>query len=559
MSQLPIRRALISVFDKTGVVAFAGSLVKEFQIEIISTGGTALLLKENAIPVTLVEEVTGFGEMMDGRVKTLHPHIHAGLLADRSNPDHMRQMKEQGIEPIDMVVVNLYPFSHTIAQPDCTFDQAIEMIDIGGPTMLRAAAKNHKHVLTVCHASWYDRVLLAMQAGDDAIQSLRRSSALAVFQQTAAYDRVVSQWLRSELRAQDHLDLSTDATDVPDVPQWLPIIDKPLRYGENPHQFAHLLLHVNDERAVDLTVGDEGLDSAKAMSFNNYVDASAAVDLCEELHRGFDGRPACVFVKHTNACGCCVDNDPVEAYRKAYVGDPQAAMGGILACNFNIEADFATAVMETYDRLGKAAGAGGFFVEVWSAAAFSPQALSIIRERKKWGANVRLLQLSRFEESPHSHEMDLKKIAGGALLQQRDTLGLNESKWTVATKRKPTEQALADLRLAWLICKHTKSNAITICNDGMLIGNGAGQMSRVMSCRIAAWLAKENGHGERLSGAVAASDAFFPFSDGPEILADAGVGSIIQPGGSKRDSDTINFCNIRNIAMLFTGTRHFKH
>jgi len=559
MSQLPIRRALISVFDKTGIVAFAKSLVEEFHIDIISTGGTAVLLKENAIPVTLVEEMTGFPEMMDGRVKTLHPRVHAGLLADRSNPDHMQQMKAQGIEPIDMVVVNLYPFSQTIAQPNCSFDQAIEMIDIGGPSMLRAAAKNHKHVLTICHASWYNRVLEAMREGGEAIRSLRRNGALAVFQQTSAYDRTVSNWLHSQLQAQTDVDDRPASADLLSVPDLKPLKGKPLRYGENPHQAAHLLQHVGDARSIDLTVGDDGFDSAKAMSFNNYVDASAAVDLCEDLHRGFAGEHVCVFVKHTNACGCCVDSDPVKAYQKAYLGDPNAAMGGILACNFKIEAPFATAVMETYDRWGKAAGVGGFFVEVWAAPTFSDEAVAMVRARKKWGANVRLLQLGTYDDSPQVGELDLKKITGGALLQLRDTVALNEKEWKTATKRKPSEQELADLRLAWLTCKHTKSNAITICNDGMLIGNGAGQMSRVMSCRIATWLAKENGHGDKLSGAVAASDAFFPFSDGPAILADAGVTSIIQPGGSKRDSDTITLCDERRLAMLMTGTRHFKH
>ncbi len=559
MSQSPIRRALISVFDKTGVVAFAKTLVNEFQIDIISTGGTAVLLKENAIPVTLVEDLTGFPEMMDGRVKTLHPRVHAGLLADRRNPDHMKQMQAQGIEPIDMVVVNLYPFSQTIAQPDCTFDQAIEMIDIGGPSMMRAAAKNHKHVLVVSDASRYDETLAALRKGGEAIQSARQSGALAVFQQTADYDRAVADWFKNQLQSQGNVDGQANAAASLTLPKFQPVLGKPLRYGENPHQTAHLLQHDNDARKIDLTIAEDGFDSAKSMSFNNYVDASAAVDLCEDLHRGFADKSVCVFVKHTNACGCCVDDDPLEAYRKAYLGDPNAAMGGILACNFKVEAEFATVVMETYDRWGKAAGAGGFFVEVWSAIAFSDEAVDIIRDRKKWGANVRLLQLGNYDNAPQAGELDLKNIAGGALLQLRDTVGLNEDEWKTATKREPTEQQLLDLRLAWLTCKHTKSNAITICSGGMLIGNGAGQMSRVMSCRIATWLAKENGHGDKLSGAVAASDAFFPFSDGPEILADAGVTSIIQPGGSKRDSDTVTLCDDRSVAMLMTSTRHFKH
>jgi REP element-mobilizing transposase RayT len=270
-------------------------------------------------------------------------------------------------------------------------------------------------------------------------------------------------------------------------------------------------------------------------------------------------QPAVCFIKHTNACGSSADTDPIEAYRKAYLGDPNAAMGGILAVNFPVTVEFATAVMETYQRWGKDAGVGGFFVEVWLAPQFDEQAIEVIRTAKKWGQRVRLLDVGDLDVEPDPAEMDFKRIAGGALMQSRDLVGLNEDQWKVVTDRHPTESELKDLRLAWLICKHTKSNAITVCNNGMLIGNGAGQMSRVMSCRIATWLAKENGHTEQLKGAVAASDAFFPFRDGPDILADAGVTALIQPGGSKRDEDTIAACNERGLAMIFTGTRHFRH
>jgi phosphoribosylaminoimidazolecarboxamide formyltransferase/IMP cyclohydrolase len=306
----------------------------------------------------------------------------------------------------------------------------------------------------------------------------------------------------------------------------------------------------------DLVAVDQ---SIQAMSYNNYADASAAQELCAELTRAKPGNAIVCFVKHTNACGVAVDADPVEAYRRAYLGDPNAAMGGILAVNFAVTPRFAEAAMETYQRWGKAAGAGGFFVEVWLAPAFDDPAVQVIRTKKEWGQRVRLLAVGDMGTPPDPNELDYKRIAGGMLVQTRDLVGLNEEQWKVVTKRPPTEAEMSDLRLAWLVCKHTKSNAITICRDGMLLGNGAGQMSRVMSCRIATWLAQENGHADQLRGAVAASDAFFPFRDGPDILMDAGVTAVIQPGGGKRDEDTVQACDERGSAMIFTGTRHFRH
>jgi phosphoribosylaminoimidazolecarboxamide formyltransferase/IMP cyclohydrolase len=568
-----IKRALISVYDKTGIVEFAQTLVDEFGIEIISTGGTASLLKENGIPVTLVEEVTDFPEMMDGRVKTLHPKIHAAILADRDNPEHMRQLKEQGIEPIDMVVVNLYPFEETVADPSCTFEQAIEMIDIGGPCLLRAAAKNHKHVWVVSEPGQYPFVSQLLKGeeacGDRYGRKGRSLFASAAFERTTHYDAGIAGWLAP----------SAFPSNVEVMYGWGP----PLRYGENPHQKAALLLQKDRSGAVSLLEAS-GLDTTGSMSFNNYVDGDSALRLCVELSvsdsqkaeakESKEGDHACVFVKHTNSCGVGVADDPLEAYRRAYLGDPNAAMGGILACNFDVDAEFARTVMETYQRWGKEAGAGGFFVEVWTASGFADDAVEIIRTAKKWGERVRLLSLGdmRAEASSeeeegrgreylgvHKADLEFKHIIRGFLMQSRDLIGLNEEQWKVVTKRAPTESEMDDLRLAWLICKHTKSNAITVCKGNMLIGNGAGQMSRVMSCRIATWLAKENGHAERLPGSVAASDAFFPFRDGPDILMDAGVTAIIQPGGSKRDSDTIAACDERNVAMIVTGTRHFKH
>jgi len=556
-----IKRALISVYDKTGVVDFAKALVDKFGIEIISTGGTAKLLRESDIPVTPVEKVTGFPEMMDGRVKTLHPKIHAAILADRDNAEHMRQLNEQGIEPIDMVVVSLYPFEETVNKPDCTFEQAIEMIDIGGPCMLRAAAKNHRSVVPICHYEQFQPCLDVLSASGDIDAKQRLDLARAVFFETTVYDSTVTEYFYDVLECDEPSNEECDTPALPPDMEWDAALRQELRYGENPHQSGGLY-----EPVCEACQGDADTANLVAspplqgeMSFNNYGDSGAALDICRELSGGLQSGAACVFVKHANACGVGIDTDPLEAYARAYLGDPSAAMGGILACSFPVSVEFAAAAMETYQRWGKEAGAGGFFIEVWIAPEFEPEAISAINQMKKWGERVRLIPVRDMLSAPNPQELDFKKIAGGMLVQDRDLVGLNEEQWKVVTKKAPTESQMSDLRIAWLICKHTKSNAITVCKDGMLIGNGAGQMSRVMSCRIATWLAGENGHQNKLKGAVAASDAFFPFRDGPDILMDAGVQAIIQPGGSKRDENTIEACNERGVAMIFTGTRHFKH
>ncbi|QDV90513.1 Bifunctional purine biosynthesis protein PurH [Phycisphaerae bacterium RAS2] len=818
----PIRRALIAVYDKTGIIDFARALVDEFGIEIISTGGTAKHLKDASIPVTMVEEVTGFPELLDGRVKTLHPKIHAGILADRDNPEHMRQLAEHGIKPIDMVVVNLYPFEKTVADPACTFEDAIEMIDIGGPCMLRAAAKNHRHVLVVETRDAVDTTLewLRDRLNVD-FHNFSSTAAMRAFREVTRYDADITRWL-GRVNPESQMCIY----------RFIELFDwGGLRYGENPSQQALLTKIWDKFFPLDLTIadtvnGDEPVQSR--CSYNNYLDADAALSLCAELARSIDpsqraagfsprghsnasagplapptlddptwlltwttygtwlpgdargyvsrtstdagpheifsspGQPysadqpelseaakdrmagepvlldakhaatvrdafieasaahnirlvafaimpnhihvlcqatqqgsellqlfkgvssrrlgqafplansprwwtksgstrhlkqgddptaainyvceqkhslliqcfdsernrgdvhshpgaaraeargsfgeikrvsevvgaaraeargslavAC-FIKHTNACGVGIDSDPIQAYRRAYLGDPNAAMGGILAVNFPVSAEFAAMVMETYDRLGKPlreAGAshapGGFFVEVWVAPSFDEAAVEIIRgtsgtpasessagssdsdtpprPKKKWGENVRLLAVGDMTQPPSTDELAYRSIAGGMLVQTADNVCLNEDQWKVVTKRPPTESEMSDLRLAWLIAKHTKSNAISLCKDSMLIGNGAGQMSRVMSCRIATWLARENGHADKLAGSAAASDAFFPFADGPNILIDAGVTAIIQPGGSKRDEEVIRACDERGVAMIFTGTRHFKH
>ncbi len=572
MSEQRIKRALISVYDKTGVVEFAQGLT-ELGVEIISTGGTAKLLKENNVPVTMVEELTDFGEMLDGRVKTLHPKIHAAILADRDNPEHMRQLKEQGIKPIDMVVVNLYPFAKTVADPDCTFEQAVEMIDIGGPCLLRAAAKNHKNVWVLSEPRLYDEFLAMKREKNQNIRftpdeecDSRRTFAELAFRTTSTHDEAIQAYFLG-FRVDATKQSFSRSLGIPPVWAELLRLAEELRYGENPHQYGALCRvgggpgkgRVSDSRFIPTEREQSDL------SFNNYVDASAAMELCSELSRAYarDTQPAaascCVYIKHTNACGVGLAKDPTEAYRRAYVGDPHAAMGGVLGVNFNVDALFAEAVMDSLQRWGKAAGAGAFFVEVWLAPSFGDAAVEIIRTRKKWGQRVRLLSVGDISEPPDPDEMDLEKIAGGLLMQRPDLLGLNEEEWKGVTQRHPTKQELHDLRFAWLVCKHTKSNAISICRDGMLLGNGAGQMSRVMSCRIATWLANENGHAEQMQGSAAASDGFFPFRDGPDLLIKAGVKAIIQPGGSKRDEETITACNENDVAMVLTGTRHFKH
>ncbi len=577
MAQRKIERALISVYDKTGIVDFARALVDEFSIEIISTGGTAKLLKDNGIAVTLVEEITGFPELLDGRVKTLHPKIFAGILADRDNPEHMRQLAEQGIKTIDMVVVDLYPFEKTVADPNCSFEQAIEMIDIGGVSLLRAAAKNQAHVLVVSHIDALDYVLSTLR-DDDSITNLGR--AYRAFDDVLDYDSDIVKWI-SAIKGQG---LPQDMLRVSD---W-----GPLRYGENPHQVAKLW-YLHDGHDIDLTTSDSIGDHEfqEECSVNNYLDLDASVRLCGDIWRGMNSKITTIleagetqkeiegvvddseqlhcacFFKHTNPCGVAVSQDPIEAYRKAYLGDPNAAMGGFLVCSFPVTSAVVSAVASTFSNWGKQAHAGGFFLDGWAAPSFGDSqefradqaVIDLLRASKEWGKRTRLFEVWAMNENKLHANQDYRSIMGGMLVQLSDSIGLNESEWKFVTKRKPTDSELSDLRLAWLIAKHTKSNAISICKDGMLIGNGAGQMSRVMSCRIATWLANENGHAEKLKGSVAASDAFFPFDDGPKLLMDAGVTAIIQPGGSKRDEEVIRACDERDVAMIFTGVRHFKH
>ncbi|HOW71140.1 MAG TPA: bifunctional phosphoribosylaminoimidazolecarboxamide formyltransferase/IMP cyclohydrolase [Phycisphaerae bacterium] len=558
MSDIQIKRAIIAVYDKTGITDFARALVDEFGIEIISTGGTAKHLKDAGIPVTMVEEVTGFPEMLDGRVKTLHPMIHAGILADRDNPEHMKTLEKHGIKPIDMVVVNLYPFEKTIAAPNCTFEQAIEMIDIGGPCMLRAAAKNHKHVLVLPTPLAQDTALLELRS-NGVISGIRRQQfASWVYKLTACYDAMISQYF-GDGRCEKLPSFRMDALISPAI----------LRYGENPDQSARPFRfegHATSECNTLYTRARPPFPSPcrsdGSMSFNNYVDGDSALSLLKEFSRADLRKSAVAFIKHTNACGCAIGDDPVDTYRRAYLGDPIAAAGGVLCMNFPVTREIADMVMNSFGKWGKAAGAAFFKLDVWIAPSFDDDALELITtptEKRKWGKECRLLSVGPMDGPPDPNELDYKKIVGGMLVQTRDLLGLNEDQWKVVTQRKPTESEMADLRFAWLVCKHTKSNAITICRDGMLLGNGAGQMSRVKSCDLAVQLSRENGHGDKLKGAVAAGDAFFPVPDGPQKLIDAGITAIIHPGGSNRDAETVALCDTAGVAMIITGTRHFKH
>ncbi len=572
-----IRRALISVFDKTGVGDFARELHEQFGAEILSTGGTAAAIEAAGVPVTRLETITGFTQLLDGRVKTLHPKVFAAILADRDNPQHMQQLAEAGIEPIDLVVVGLYPFEQTICQPDCTFERAIEMIDIGGVALLRAAAKNCKHVWAACvdPPEGYQTVLAALGGGvDDQPAAIRQRWAARTLGVVSHYDAAIRDYL---LAPSLEIDPAENARRFP--PALALLLEKrgPARYGENPHQRA--ALYRDRTQGVRLALRFKSSDHG--FSYNNVLDADAALRLCGELSQALPNHAICCFIKHTNPCGVGLvagdarngGIDPrLEAYRRAYLGDPNAAMGGILAVNFPVTAQFATAVMETYDRWGRPlreAGAkhapGGFFVEVFVAPDFDPDAVEIIRGRspdgpsKRWGGRVRLVRAGQPLPVPDEGTLEYRSVLGGMLVQSADAVGLNDAEWRVVSKRSPSDAEWRDLKLAWLICKHTRSNAITICRDGMLIGNGAGQTSRVLSCRIATWQARENGHAERLAGAVAASDAFFPFRDGPEVLIDAGVRAIIQPGGSKRDDETVAACDAHDVALVFTGTRHFRH
>ena len=538
MSDLvPVRRALLSVSDKTGLAEFARALHEEFAVELISTGGTARFLREQGLPVTDVADVTGFPEMMDGRVKTLHPMIHGGLLAQRDNPEHVAAMKAHGIKPIDLVCINLYPFEQTISKDGVTFDEAIENIDIGGPSMIRSAAKNHRWVLVVTSPERYEKVLGDLKEhGGSCCGKHRLKQAQRAFAHTAEYDSLIANYLASA----GGIDSGGMVLNLHKA------LD--LRYGENPHQRATLLVGKKpDEASVAFALQLHG----KALSYINLLDADAALGCVKE----FDPPAACI-VKHATPCGAAVARDTPVAFLRAYEADPLAAFGGIVALNRDV--DLATAqAITSIDKL----------LEVIVAPRYDDDALKLLRDRWK---NVRLLEVgpllrgkglqpvsghgleTRVTSDPS--ELAMHKIVGGYLVQQRDTLGLESANWKTASSREPTAAELNDLRFAWLVCKHVKSNAIVLARDGVTVGIGGGQVDRVGAARQAIEKA-----GKRATGSVAASDAFFPFPDGPQLLLDAGVSAIIQPGGSVRDQDTVEVVNRAGAAMIFTGQRHFRH
>ncbi len=517
-----IRRALLSISDKTGLDALARALV-ECGVELISTGGTARALRELGLPVQEVSEVTGHPEIMDGRVKTLHPSIHGALLGRRETDDAV--MQAHGIVPIDLLVVNLYPFEATIARPDCAFADAVENIDVGGPAMLRAAAKNHARVAVVVNPAAYAELMEALASGGPtAIQ--RRTWAAQAFAHTAEYDGRIAEWL------------SVRATD-PDAPAAWPrtlhrssSLATPLRYGENPHQ--HAALYLEHDAPLSGVVSTARLLQGKELSYNNLADADAALE-CAKALTG----PACVIVKHANPCGVAIAADLATAYDRAYATDPTSAFGGVIA--FNRALDVATA-REIAARQ---------FVEVVIAPEIPEEALAAFRKK----ANVRVMRTGPFNTPPA--RLESRSIAGGVLVQQADFDTLEAGDCRVVTRLAPTPAQLEDLLFAWRVAMHVKSNAIVYASGLRTIGIGAGQMSRVVSARIAAMKAEEAGLA--VEGSVMASDAFFPFRDGLDAAAAAGISAVIQPGGSMRDDEVIAAADEHGIAMVFTGVRHFRH
>jgi len=503
-----MKSALLSVYDKTGIVELAQKLI-ELDYRIISTGGTYHLLQENGVPVTYISEITEFPEILDGRVKTLHPRIHGGILA-RDQAEHIEELKNIGADLIDLVVVNLYPFEKVSQDPNASYAEVIENIDIGGPTLLRAAAKNHARVTVVCDPEDYQKVIEELEQGEVAPEERKRLAAKA-FNHTAYYDSLIAQYLGQ-----------------PQFPERMTVAlvkKADLRYGENPHQKA-AYYQLMPQAAVSIAAAEQL--HGKALSYNNIYDAQAAWQLVSEF-----SEPCTVAVKHNNPCGLAVGADLYQAYLRTYEADPVSIFGGIVACNRTVDA-------KTAAEMSK------IFLEVIIAPDFTAEALEILQKK----ANLRLLKLAPAQDSG----LDWKKVAGGFLVQEGDTVDLEQGKLKVVTKREPTEAEWDDLFFGWKVVKCVKSNAIVFCKDRQLIGVGAGQMNRVQSVRLAAEQA-----GAKAKGAVLASDAFFPFADNIEEAAASGITAIIQPGGSVRDQEVIDACDRYNIAMVFTGIRHFKH
>ena len=540
-------RALLSVSDKTGIVEFAQAL-HGLGVKILSTGGTAKLLADHGLPVTEVADVTNFPEMLDGRVKTLHPKVHGGLLARRDLPEHMAALQEHGIETIDLLVVNLYPFEATVAKPGCTLADAIENIDIGGPAMVRSAAKNWQDVGVVTDASQYPAVIAELQAQGKLSHKLRFALSVAAFNRIAQYDGAISDYLSSVVFEEGHLGQPyVPARGLfPAQSNGVFIKLQDLRYGENSHQQAALYRDLHPAPGSLVT----GIQlQGKELSYNNIADADAAWECVKSFEVGANGDPsqsaACVIVKHANPCGVAVGKDAHEAYTKAFQTDPTSAFGGIIAFNRTVDKAAAEAVSRQ-------------FVEVLMAPDFTAEALDIFKPK----VNVRLMKIALPQGGASAwaqgrNAMDAKRVGSGLLLQTADNHELVLGDLKVVTLKQPTPEELQDLLFAWKVAKYVKSNAIVFCKKGMTMGVGAGQMSRLDSARIAS--IKAEAAGLSLQGTVVASDAFFPFRDGLDVVVDAGATCIAQPGGSMRDQEVIDAANERGVAMVFTGVRHFRH
>jgi len=521
----PVTQALLSVSDKTGLVDFARGLAAR-GVRLLSTGGTAKALADAGLPVTDVGTYTGFPEMLDGRVKTLHPKIHGGILARRDLPEHVAALAAHGIPAIDLVVVNLYPFRETVAKAGCTLEDAVENIDIGGPSMVRAAAKNWPHVGVVVDPADYAGVLAELAAHGNALTADTRFRLMRkAFAHTASYDGAIANWLTA--RGSDGV-----AQGWPDAFHFAGDKVQQMRYGENPHQSAAFY---RDEAPAAGAIATYRQLQGKELSYNNVADSDAAWECVKTF-----AEPACVIVKHANPCGVAIAATPLEAYRKALATDPTSAFGGIIAFNRPVDAATVEAVAAQ-------------FLEVLIAPAYTDDALAVIAKK----ANVRVLEVPLPAGGGGANAWDVKRVGGGLLVQSPDTRNVDAAELKVVTKLAPTPAQMTDLLFAWRVAKYVKSNAIVYCRDGQTQGIGAGQMSRVDSTRIAAM--KAANAGLALAGSVVASDAFFPFRDGLDVVADNGAVAVIQPGGSMRDAEVIAAADERGVAMVFTGVRHFRH
>ena len=532
---VPIRRAILSLSDKTGLIELAQSLVEK-GVDLLASGGTYKSIADQGLPVTEISAYTGQPEILGGRVKTLHPKIHGGILARRELADDMAVLAASGMEPIDLVVVNLYPFEQTVAKPGVTWEEAVEQIDIGGPSLVRGAAKNHAHVAVLTSADQYESFLEEFREFGGTRLATRKQLMLKALQRTSRYDAMISGWIETQL-ASGSSQPSADAFPPTWTPQRPLVLKSALRYGENPHQSAAWYAEP-DTTGPNLSTAK--ILHGKELSYNNLLDLDSAL----RLIRNFSEPAACIL-KHNNPCGAAIAAEIATAFERAYEGDPVSAFGGIVGTNRVVDA-------ATAERMA----VPGRFLECILAPGFTPEALHILTTRPTWKNSIRLVSL---EAELHPGQglpagFDWRRVEGGVLMQDWDAVEADHTAWQVATNRPPTEQERRDLAFAWVVCQSVKSNAIVVARNGQLLGTGAGQMSRLDSVRIACGKA-----GEKARGAVLASDAFFPFRDGPDTAAVAGITAIIQPGGSKRDDETLVACRDHNMAMMLTGRRHFRH